>query len=524
MILWDKTKEQFGYDKISAKSKSKLVVACDNCKTELIRISSSYKQKVKKNGKFLCHNCATKSTDFKEQCSIRARQLWQDDSYIKNNLSAVKSDEYRQAKSIESKKRWQDANFRAKMMTVEMTAARKVSSSKTAKILWKDPKYRTKLSRRISDRMLKRWKQEGYREFIVEVARDNTTKLWEDGVFNDSFGEEFCGKMQIINKAKWQDEEYRQKMAVVLLNQPRVSSIQTILYSILDDLGVRYFREHDNRSADVECLIGPWTFDCVIPRENKTTLLIECQGDYWHSRKDRQIRDQQKSSYITNNLLGQYELKYLWEHEFLCQDKIKEILKYWLGLNEPELINFSFNDIQIKITPALDYKPLLGKYHYLPNAGRGGIVYGAYLKNELIAVCAFSPLIRQNISIPGYDAGAVRELSRLCLHPKYRKKNFLSWFVSSCLKALDDKFKCVISYCDTTFNHTGAIYKACNFKLDGEISPDYWYVSDDGWIMHKRTLYGHAIKMQMTEKVFAEKYRFKQVWGQKKLRFRYDRD
>jgi hypothetical protein len=43
-----------------------------------------------------------------------------------------------------------------------------------------------------------------------------------------------------------------------------------------------------------------------------------------------------------------------------------------------------------------------------------------------------------------------RVISRLCLHPKYRKKNFLSWFISRCLWQLDKKFKCVISYCDTT--------------------------------------------------------------------------
>jgi hypothetical protein len=77
----------------------------------------------------------------------------------------------------------------------------------------------------------------------------------------------------------------------------------------------------------------------------------------------------------------------------------------------------------------------------------------------------------------------------------------------------------IISYCDTTYNHDGAIYKACNFTLDGEVDPDYWYSSPDGWIMHKKTLYNHARSLKMDETSFAEKLGYKKVWGSKKLRF-----
>jgi GNAT superfamily N-acetyltransferase len=194
-----------------------------------------------------------------------------------------------------------------------------------------------------------------------------------------------------------------------------------------------------------------------------------------------------------------------------------------MGITEIEIMDFNFEDIEIRPCESKDYKLLLSKYHYLQNAGRGGIAHGAYYKNELVAVCVFSPLVRQNIRVEGFKQEEVRELSRLCIHPKYQKKNFASYFISRCIKLLDGKYKCIISYCDTTFNHDGAVYKSCNFDQDGEVPPDYWYVSKDGWVMHKKTLYDHATKLQMKEADYAEKNGYKKVWGSKKLRFKFNR-
>lgn len=326
------------------------------------------------------------------------------------------------------------------------------------------------------------------------------------------------------SKRRWEDPKYRDKMLSVLANSPKVSNLAETFYSILDDLNIKYFREHNDREDDAECRIGPYSVDCVIPRDNKPALIIEVNGDWVHSQKKRIDADVRKISYITNNFPGQYEIKCLWEHEFYCKDKVTETIKYWLD-TKIESVDYNFSDLAIHAAPAVDYRPLLSKYHYIPNAGngRGGLILGAYLDNTLIAVCVFSPLVRQNIKIGCYNTSEVRELSRLCIHPKYRKKNVLSWFIKRCLKLLDDKIRCVIAYSDTTYNHTGAIYKACNFKLDHIVPPDYWYISDDGWVMHKKTLYSQAVKLHMTERQFAEKHNYTKVWGGEKLRFSYNR-
>jgi len=333
---------------------------------------------------------------------------------------------------------------------------------------------------------------------------------------------EYRARQVAIQTEYWNLEKNKQRLAGFRSKQSgKISSIQNILYSILDDLGVVYFREHGHdTAADPQCVIGPYNFDCVIPRDGNKSLLIECHGDYWHTQEKAIRVDKAKATYYERYLADQYELKYLWEHEFACKEKILEVLKYWLGLTQLDVVDFEFADITIKRAPAKDYRELLSKYHYLPNAGKGGISYGAYFGEDLVAVCVFSPLIRQNIQIGEFARNATCELSRLCIHPRYQKKNFASWFVSRCLKFLQN-IDCVISYCDTSFNHTGAIYKAVGFVQDAEVRPDYWYSDEHGWVMHKKTLYKHAVQMSMKEAEYADLFGYKRIFGTKKLRFVY---
>lgn len=500
MVLWDETERRLGLTEFTARSSTRVVTSCDNCGVQSLRALSYHNYKTKKVGRFLCHSCAT-GDEFRKGCSERTKKLWKDNGFRTNSLTAARSSEHREKQRKLVLECWKDPEYRVKVLSDQAKANRTGAATEASKKFWADPECRARLLVKLSNAAKKLWEQDSYRQAVL------TTKS------QPAFIER--------HKLAMASPDVRLKAAISRRNMPKVSSIQTLLYSILDDLGVKYFREHADGLDDLECTIGPYSFDCVVPRYNKPTLLLECQGEYWHSLPKHERNDRSKATYITNNFPKQYELKYLWEHEFACKDKVQETLKYWLGLGPAETIEYQFKDLVIKKSPTADYRLLLGKYHYLPNAGRGGIAYGAYLGSELIAVCVFSPLIRQNITISGYIKGEVVELSRLCLHPKYHKKNVLSWFVSRCLKLLDKKFKCVISYCDTTYNHNGAVYKACNFELDAEVPPDYWYTSPDGWIMHKRTLYGHAIKLGVTEAEYTRTFNYQKIWGMQKLRYIY---
>jgi len=349
---------------------------------------------------------------------------------------------------------------------------------------------------------------------LKQKLSDGSRKLWSNNDYRE--------KQVKIQTEIWNKPENRKRLALWRANQSgRLSSIQKILYSILDDLGIKYFKEGNH--TDKECIIGPYNFDCVIPRPNDRDLVIECQGDYWHTQ-DKAIRiDKSKATYLEKYCSNTHELKYLWEHEFACQNRIGELIKYWTGLTDNQIENFDFGDLDIKRSKAEEYKLLLSKYHYLPNAGKGGMAYGAYFGDELIAVCVFSKLVRQNIEIDGFNKNEVIELSRLCIHPNYQKKNLASWFVSRCIKKLDVSIKCIVSYCDTTHNHDGAIYKSLNFVNDKEVRPDYWYTNENGWVMHKKTLYNKAVKMNIVESEYANKFGYKKIFGSKKLRFVFKR-
>jgi GNAT superfamily N-acetyltransferase len=388
--------------------------------------------------------------------------------------------------------------------------------SKALKKRWADDSQRTLLTAIVKER----WDDEDFRNRIIEASKQN----WENEEYRQRVVDalnapETLRKISIAAKRNWNIPEYRDK---VFEATKCVSSVQLRLYALLDDLGILYFRERVDDRDDQECRLGPYSFDCVVPRFGRPTLLIEVQGEYWHSLPHIVGRDKAKASYIENNFAGVYELKHIWEHEFNNLGKVQSLLSYWTGMGV-EVIDYSLDDVIIERCVAADASDLYSKYHYLTSTGRGGISFAARLGDIVIAACTFSPLPRQNIKIDGYDTEQVRELSRFCIHPSYRRKNLATWFLSRCIKLLPVRYECIISYADTTFNHDGGMYRAANFVQDRTVPPDYWYVNVERWVMHKKTLYNRARSMRMTEAEYAEQHGYSKVYGSEKLRYRYDR-
>jgi hypothetical protein len=319
----------------------------------------------------------------------------------------------------------------------------------------------------------------------INAISENSRKLWS----KDSYRE-----MQALNRSK---------------QSGNISSIQKTLYKYLDDLNIVYDKEGPNTT------IGYYVFDCLIPSKNGKSILIECQGDYWHSLPKHERNDKSKFTYISK-YFPQYEIMYIWEHEFNAKGRVLDRLKLKLGI-DIKCVDFKFDDIEIKTPPRDELKSFLNSYHYI-GTDRGGILFGAYLEAELIGVVVFSSPLRQNTASQfGMKDSQVRELSRFCIHPNYHKKNFASWLISKTLKMIDCDL--VVAYSDKTVGHGGYIYKASNFELHHTVQPDYWYADNDGYVMHKRTLYGKASKMSMSESDYAEKYGYRKIFGGEKLCF-----
>jgi hypothetical protein len=312
-------------------------------------------------------------------------------------------------------------------------------------------------------------------------------------------------------RERWRDENYRIKIAMA--GQPRFSQIHKTFCNILTDLGIRYQNEF---------VIGPWSFDVMIQRENQKNLLIEINGDWIHSLPQKINSDKQKFTYYEKYLTDKYDLKYIWEHEFYVITRIKNLIQYWTGSSET-IKKFDFSKTIVKPINTQEAESLLNKYHYLSKLGRSGYCYGGFIDNNLSSVATFAPVGRieslNNIITPAL------ELTRFCIHPLYQQKNYASYLISRFLKLLhkDHPELCsVIAFSDTTFNHFGTIYKATNWTFLNIVKPDYWYTDQNGWVMHKKTLWNRATNLKMTERDYAEKYNFTKVWGNEKQKFLFN--
>jgi len=241
-------------------------------------------------------------------------------------------------------------------------------------------------------------------------------------------------------------------------------------------------------------------------------LLIECQGDYWHSLDKARRNDRAKFTYM-DRYFPEYEIMYIWEHEFYSKDGVLDRLRIKMGA-DIRVISFEFGDVEIKEVKSSDIRSFLDAYHYI-GRGRGGKCFGAFLGGTLIACVVLSSPSRNNGSELFGDNYC--EVSRFCIHPAYHKKNFGSWLLSRVLRTL----KCdrVVAYTDTTVGHTGILYKANNFKLHHTVPADYWYVGPGFYVMHKQTLYKRARAAHMTESEFAGENSYVKRYGGNKLCF-----
>jgi hypothetical protein len=519
MIDWDETILRLGVTIKNVTQKKKVILKCDEC--GIIK-EADYKQAKRsmRKGFTLCISCAAK----------KSRQLFKD-NYDKSDIDRSKS------LSETYLKKWQDKSYKESQLRV--INQDKARCSRVAKELWKNNDYRNKVVNKVKSnysdpefrkKMDSIYNSEEYREKLQDHWKDNEYRskmlsVWEDERFYNDFVKQ-CSKfskelwrrpghkekmLKILNSAK-----HREKMVDIQLKNPgKLSPLQYRLYQILSAMGINYYEE------GYKTKIGYYVFDCIIPKQDKMkkNIAIECHGEFVHHRPGKRKKDKAKETYLLSYFGDQYDLKVLWGRWFLFRGKIESLISEWMDNKiEYEQIDFSFNDIMIR--EDITYKDatkFLSEYHYLYTCPRGSKYFGAFLEDKMVAIGLFSPLIRQNIVIGNFVRSDVLEISRFCIHPNYHKKNFASWFLSRCMRRVECKV--VIAYADKTIGHDGTIYKASGFSLDRIVKPDYWYIDDKGFVMHKRTLYGYASRNSMRESDYAEKYNYSKIYGDEKYRY-----
>lgn len=495
--------------------------------------------------------------EYRKERSQSSTTLWQNDEYRRNHSAKVKAaladpsvrtkiskttrarfadPAVREAQRLASEQLWQDHDFKARHQEIMSSIVTRDKISTALRLKWADPVYRNRALKALAeivkntDVLAKlatatkaNWTNEAYRERILSALNapatlakmsDSAKQHWADPEYRLKVIDAtraalrtptVIAKLSAASKAKWQDSDYRIKLTKAIAAQlGKPSKIQEMLYQILDDLGVKYEREGEATA------IGYYVFDCLIPKQGSLQqhLLIECQGDYWHTLPDATRRDKAKFTYI-NEYFKTHKVMYFWEREFYQRDRVRNRLLSLLGITGAST-DFSFSNVTVKRLSSS--KHFLDLYHYL-GPGRGGKrTYGAFIGDALVAVALFSSPLRQNTAGQfGKQSHQILECSRFCIHPNYQKKNFASWFLTRCTR--DFQGILLYSYADATAGHDGTIYKAAGWLLHHDVKPDYWYMDADGYIMHKRTLYSRACRMSMKEAEFAKKFGYRKVFG-----------
>lgn len=478
---------------------SKLTAKCHRCHKYIQITLGRYWSSLKKNGKpWICYPCrkpeliekSKNNPKYKDpKYRDKFRKLHKDPNYHKK----VHNNQVYQKISQSSKEAWKDDQKRKNHLKHRDTQEFKQKISKWSKNQWQNESY------------------------VQSLKKTRDTKEFRDKLSNNA-------------KKLWENKEYRDKITKALQkarlksHPKRISSLQTILYSILDDLNIKYYKEGP------ETTLGPinttnskfegYCFDCLVIH-NGTKLLIECHGEYWHS--NREPRDMAKATFL-RNYYQDYDLLVIWEHEFRSPNLVANILKTKLNIDPIKIIDFNFNQVIISQSePTQELKSLLAKYHYLANIGRiGSIRYIATIKDKIIAAAIFSsPTRKESAKRLELKSRQLLELTRFCIHPQFQKKNFASWFLSKTIKSVwNDKplIQTIITFADTTYGHEGTIYKACNFTYDGDIKPDYWYRKGGAWF-HKKTIWDHATKIGVKESKYANDRGLIKVIGKPKRRY-----
>jgi len=487
---------------------------CSVCKSKITLKYRNYLANKRRNdGRFSCQSCSGSrahkegkfdgiyTPEFKKKLSESSSTFWR--NMRGNWRDFLVTDDFRKQMSEYGKMPWLNPEYKKKMA--------KLSSDRN-KLLFSDPEW------------VRKWKETIPWERIAKKSRE----MWRDDVMRK--------KASLASKKRWQDPEYRdkmleiinsssfrEKMAIIRLHQPRTSLIQKVFYSMLADLGIEY---HDDTSE--MCKVGYYIWDCRIDPQKSLgihrPLLIDINGDYWHSLPHTVSKDRSKATF-TKRYHPKYDIKYIWEHEFDNQDRVMDTIRYWLNIGEVKKTDFEFKDVVIRPVDVDEATLFVGKYHYSGRLGKRGTYIGFYCDEILIGVVCYGPLTRkESADKQGFKPKEMLELTRLCIHPSYQKKNFASFMISRSIKAIKSyrsDIKCLITFADLTFNHHGTIYKASNWRLDGIVKPSYWYVDHLGYVCHKKTLWNKASKMRMPESEYCEKFGYHKVWGYEKKRFIY---
>src|SRR5690606_13193223 len=345
-------------------------ICCSLC-NEDHKLSDRVFKKHNGKGTFKCRSCIIKNKwqdpEYKKKIAATQKQIWSSEK-TRDKISTI------------SKKLWENSEYKRQQHIIHSNTEYKRITSENSKKLWED---------------------ENFRSNQIKIRSDPDWKI----------------KQSRALKKVWDRPGHKQKMALVISNflkSGKRSSIEETTFEILNLL---------NFDFQEQKIIGPYIFDFFIQEYD---LLIECQGEYWHSFDNVKKKDAAKFTYI-DKYFPHYKILYLHERDFLNPGIIKQkITKHSFNFIQYQKY-FSFDDLNIMRINKLSMEKFLNSFHYAQSVRNCKRVIGAFLDNTLIAVCKFASVVRKEVATSLIlKTSEVLELEQICIHPQYKKENYAS--------------------------------------------------------------------------------------------------
>jgi hypothetical protein len=418
----------------------------------------------------------TRSKKSRNKISRSCAEKWKDDEYIAKVRASTSTLEYKAALSKAAKMHLNLAEW-------SKSDTGRAAVSERAKRLWSDPEYYAKQSQYFADRAVSL--SEGSKRTFADPQK---RAAW-------------------IAKIRASNVKNR-------ANQPRISSTQAQLYYILENSGIRYYEEGD------DTIISPfYIVDCIIPKQQdmERDLIIEVQGEYWHSLDRVKLKDRQKKTYIERHTDS--DLLCLLELDMCCWLEVASKLESF-GLKLCT-VKCDVDNLTVARIDEHDIRLFYSIFHYANSVRKGATSFGAYLGDMLVAAISYTYPIRKEVAIfQGLSGGEVIEISRLARITNIDCSNLLSWLIGKTRRMLPDSVKAIVSFSDSTQGHTGGVYRACGFENNGIVSKDYHYESASGRY-HKKTIWDMSKKFKMSERDYANLHGLYRVLDDEKTRWIY---
>jgi len=479
-------------------SRERCSILCPSCGKTVETSVLAVRRTLKKRGRYSCSSCIARSPEGREARSRQSKKAWLDpeiaSSIALKSADRARSPEGREARSRQSKKAWLDPSYRS-------------SQTKRAGEMFRSDGHKLLVSER---------NKAEYMADPEKYLREKTSALRSEKAIR-SHAEavskpEYKALHRDLAVRRFEDPSYRARIASGLDGFPRggkKSSPEKAVEEILKETGVEYSYGKP---------VGPYNFDFYV---RSIDLFIEVQGEYWHTLPNNERRDRAKYSFLRSSRPSS-KIIYIWDYEISSGQALRKISEA-LGMAESPSVSFSLKELEFYVPDQEELRRFLCSWHYAQNGKKGKYLYAARHGDLMAAGAKIGPVSRREIAEKsGGTPKNVFELDRFCIHPMRQKKNFGSFFLKkvadSFFQAFPEAWK-IVSFSDTTFGHTGSIYRACGWTEEGRTRPDYVYVREDGWMMHKKSLYNQAHSVHMTESEYAENGGWKKVFGKEKIKF-----